>query len=557
MRRVETRFKELFDGKIDVSDVSNNDSHQFETRALAAYALVMRTDLEIQQACNHVTDGYDDMGLDAIYLDESQKKLFVVQSKWRTKGSGAINQGEMLNFVEGVKRILNEDLSGANNKILAKSMDIDKALTQMGYQIQALFVHTGNQEAGKYEMRPMEELMRSTNDEVSTILLFEEIRFGAVYTSLSKGQEQQSSIDIDDVILSNWGAVDTPFKAYYGTISAATVGEWFNNHGNSLFAKNIRFYKGNTDVNEGMKKIILHEPEKFYYYNNGIKLLCDSVERKARNSTSCENGLFSLKGVSLVNGAQTTGTIGSVFLENPEQVGKARIMIQIIDLSEVDDMVTASQITKLSNTQNRIENKDFASLDPEQERLRSELAFCHYDYLYKSGDAITNMDRQVSFDEATVSLACLNSDISYAVTAKRSVGALTEDINKHPYKVLFNASTNSFALVNSVLCMREVEKYLQIKKAQASNNRQRLVCINANRFTLHFVLQEIRKVETFESAVLDINLMNGRIPMIVDGLLPKITDAIDGMYPDSYPANIFKNATKCKKIKEKIAEVAD
>ena len=104
MRRVGTRIKELFDGKIDIPDVFNGNAYHFETRALAAYALVMVTELEISQACSHVTDGYHDMGLDAIYLDEIQKKLFVVQSKWRSDGAGAIDQAEMCSFVEILSR---------------------------------------------------------------------------------------------------------------------------------------------------------------------------------------------------------------------------------------------------------------------------------------------------------------------------------------------------------------------------------------------------------------------------------------------------------------------
>ncbi len=211
-----------------------------------------------------VTDGYHDMGIDAIYLDEIQKKLFVVQSKWRTDGAGSITQDEMSNFAQGVQRVLVEDLAGAN-----------------------------------------------------------------------------------------------------------------------------------------------------------------------------ATGLFALEGVSLVNGAQTTGTIGSLFLDNPEQVSKAIVMLQIIDLSSVDTE-TARQITRLSNTQNRIENIDFAALDPEQDRLRTELTFAHYSYLYKSGDKITNLEKQISFDEAIVALACLNDDVSYAVIAKGNVGALSEDITETPYKALMN-----------------------------------------------------------------------------------------------------------------------
>ncbi len=82
--------------------------------------------------------------------------------------------------------------------------------------------------------------------------------------------------------------------------------------------------------------------------------LCKSIKRKAKDSTTNATGLFALEGVSLVKGAQTTGTIGFLFLDNPEQVSKAIVMIQIIDLCSVDTD-TATQITRLSSTQNIIE----------------------------------------------------------------------------------------------------------------------------------------------------------------------------------------------------------
>lgn len=553
MRRVQMRIQEMFQGKIDMTDFPNDANDHFETRALAAFALIMTSGLEVSQASVHVTDGYHDMGIDAIYLDESQKKLFVIQSKWRADGCGSITQDEMSNFVQGVQRVLEEDLAGANTKIAAKSIDIDTALTQMGYQIHAIFIHTGNQKANDYVLRPISQLMGKTNDEISTILLFDEFDFKDIYTFLANGQEQLG-INIDDVILSNWGKVDAPFVSYYGTISAATVGEWYRNFGNALFAKNIRFYKGNTDVNEGMKKVLLREPDRFYYYNNGIKLLCKTIKRKAKDSTTNATGLFALEGVSLVNGAQTTGTIGSLFLENPEQVSKAIVMIQIIDLSSVD-AETATQITRLSNTQNRIENKDFAALDPEQERLRTELTFVHYSYLYKSGDKITNSEKQISFDEAIVALACLNIDISYAVIAKGNVGALSEDITKTPYKALMNGSTNSYVLLNSVLFMREVERCLQDKKEHVNNNRERLVCIHANRFILHFVLKHLAQNENFNINVMDKDCIRNSVSPLVEVLVDQTTQFIDELFPESYPANIFKNSTKCKQLEEKFNTV--
>ena len=119
----------------------------------------MTSGLEVSQASTQVTDGYHDMGIDAIYLDETQKKLFVVQSKWRADGAGSITQEEMTNFAQGVQRVLEEDLAGANAKIIAKSIDIDLALTQMGYQIHSIFIHTGNQKANDYVLHPISQLI--------------------------------------------------------------------------------------------------------------------------------------------------------------------------------------------------------------------------------------------------------------------------------------------------------------------------------------------------------------------------------------------------------------
>ncbi|WP_315452096.1 AIPR family protein [uncultured Selenomonas sp.] len=544
------RMKELFEGHVDMKDFPNDTTHHFETRALAGFALVMKSGLEVSQACIHITDGYNDMGIDAIYLDESQRKLFVVQSKWRSDGTGSIKQEEALSFAQAIQRVLELDLNGGNDKLMAKTSDIDVALTQMEYQIHAIFIHTGDPCQQEFALNSINKLVEQTNDDISTILVFEEINLKDIYTFLANGQDSMS-IDIDDVILLNWGKIDAPFSSYYGTVAASTLGEWYKKYGNLLFAKNIRFYKGNTDVNEGMKRVLLEEPEKFYYYNNGVKVLCKSIKRKAKDSTTNATGLFALEGVSLVNGAQTTGTIASVFMENPEQLGKASVMIQIIDLSNVDTE-TSTYITRLSNTQNRIESKDFATLDPQQERLRTELTFVHYSYLYKGGDKITNLDKQVSFDEAIVALACANTDLSYTVIAKSNVGALSEDITKPPYKVLVNSSTNSFVVLNAILYMREVELYLQNKKEQTNSNRERLVCIHANRFILHSVLQEGMKDDKFKTTVIEKQYIRNTIGNIVDQLINKITQRIDSLFPESYPANVFKNLTKCKMIEEKL-----
>ena len=336
-------------------------------------AIMMNSSINETGACKCITDGYHDIGIDAVYRDELQKKLFLVQGKWRNDGNGGVTQEEINSFVEGVKRVINLDFAGVNSKLASAVSDMSLAVKSMEYQIHTIFCHTGNQQMNEYCMRPVNELLRNVNDGINEILIFSDIRQSDIFNYFASGQDA-NNIDIDDVVLTSWGMVEEPRRAYNGTLPAAALGEWYNAYGNRLFAKNIRYYKGSTEVNSGMRNTLETEPENFFYYNNGIKLLCRRIVRKPAYSTTTKTGVFALEGVSLINGAQTTGTIGTAYKEIPDNVGRAFVMIQLIDLSDATDEY-ATMITKLSNTQNRIESRDFAALDPEQERIKTDLMF--------------------------------------------------------------------------------------------------------------------------------------------------------------------------------------
>lgn len=552
MIRIQKKLDEIFSDRIDLTDItySENLPDEYYSRALAALAIIMRCGIDVTVAVQSLTDGYHDMGIDAVYNDTTQKKLFLVQSKWRKDGVGGVSQKEVGTFVQGIKRIINFDFDGCNQKLETKKQDVTLALKDMEYQIEMIFCHTGNQNMDEYTLRPVNELLYQVNEDDSVkLLVFSEIRNQNIYEYLANGQNG-TDINLDDVLLSNWGVIEAPFKAYYGTIPVSAIGEWYKLYGNKLFAKNIRYYKGSTDVNQGMKDVLRNQPEKFFYYNNGIKVLCKRISKKLAYSTDRSNGLFALEGVSLVNGAQTTGAIGSVYMETPEAVCNAYVFIQMIDLEAADEDQVI-QITKLSNTQNKIENKDFASLDPQQERLRMELNFGGIQYLYKSGAKIDDMEHQISLDEAIIAQACSLDDLSIVALTKRNIGALTENIEKAPYKLLFNGSTNSFSLYNAVLTFRSVESSL--KKFEAvSTGRKKLVLIHGNRFLLHLVLSHIKSTEGFNEQYLNSDYLNGLVEPICQEYWNKIYNAMELHFADAYPAHIFKNVGRIKQIEDAI-----
>lgn len=546
--RVQAKLDDLFRGRIDLSDVKNPDEieNKFYTRALAAMAVVMSCGVDYGLAAQSVTDDYHDMGIDAIYNDTVQKKLILVQSKWRKDGTGGVSQEEAHAFAEGVDRIINLELQGCNKKIAAKQPEIDAAIHDMDYQIESIFCHTGSQGMDTYALRPINDLLGRTNIAGSNELLtFSEVKLQEVYQFLANGQNSDNII-LDDVVLTNWGMVDTPFKAYYGTVSVSAIGEWYNQYGNRLFAKNIRYYKGSTEVNQGIKDVLKNEPENFFYYNNGIKLLCKKITRKILHGTTREMGLFVLEGVSLVNGAQTTGTIGTLFAESPEILTTANVLIQMIDLGDSDE-AQATQITKLSNTQNRIDGKDFASLDPNQERLRMELSFAGIKYLYKSGSKVDDPEHQITLDETIISQACLSEDLSIVALAKGNIGALTENIAKAPYKLLFNGGTNSFSVYNGVQVLRAVDRLLKQHEA-TTTGRRRLVLVHGNRFLLNRILEKIKCADGFDDTYLSNERINDLVTEHFQEQWDGVFSAMETKFPDAYPAYIFRNVGRLKEL---------
>lgn len=548
MIRVQSKLDELFTNKIDLTDTTNEEERQnkYYTRAIAALAIVMRCGIDYDSAAKTITDGYHDMGIDAVYNDVSQKKLFLVQSKWRKDGNGSVSQEEANTFVSGIKRLINFDFDGCNTKLVAKQPEITAAIRDMDYQIEMIFCHTGSQTIDTYAMRPIDELLGQVNeDDTTKLLVFVESKLQDIYDYLANGQNSDSIV-LDDVLLNNWGTIDTPYKAYYGTIPVAAIGEWYKQYGNRLFAQNIRYYKGSTEVNQGIKEVLKTEPDKFFYYNNGIKILCRKITKKAAYSTDRNTGLFVLEGVSLVNGAQTTGTIGAVYAESPEVLSSACVYIQMIDIGEASEE-QAVQITKLSNTQNRIESKDFASLDPNQERLRMEMSFEGIQYLYKAGAKMDSPEKQISLDEAIIAQACSLDDLTITALAKRNVGALTENIERTPYKLLFNGATNSFSLYNNVQVLRAVDHCI-LQNEPTVTGRKRLVLVHGNRYLLHLIIGKVQETEGFTTRYISA----AEIEVVVAGIFTEVWESVyasmEEHFPESYPAHIFKNVGRLRTL---------
>jgi hypothetical protein len=86
------------------------------------------------------------------------------------------------------------------------------------------------------------------------------------------------------ITLENWACITAPRKAVYGQIKAESLAQLVETHGKALFERNIRHYLGSVSVNTAIEETVRRRPGEFFYLNNGISAVVDSIAQGAGNS---------------------------------------------------------------------------------------------------------------------------------------------------------------------------------------------------------------------------------------------------------------------------------
>lgn len=528
----------------DLKKKSDSDKEDaILTRAQMAYVLSFISGCDNEQAAHSITDGYLDNGIDSIFYSRVNQVLYFGQSKWRNNGNGSIDVGSVRKFLSGINKIINSNYSRVSDRIKEKQVEIEDALDNVNIKIVFLLCYTGNDKASDDVIEALDDFVENLNDS-SDIFSYKIIKQQDIHNSVSAGKKKK--IDLE-VLLSHWGSVKFPYLSFYGQVAASDLAQWYKSHQENLFSPNIRMFLGSTEVNNSIISTLKTEPEKFWYFNNGITALCDKIVKKAIGGGTKEHGQFCCYGLTIVNGAQTVGSIASANHDIPEKVEQAKVPLRIISLESCPPQLEV-EITKKNNTQNKIEKRDFVSLDSNQERLRVEMLMDDKEYKYKSGDVVSNPENQCGLEEATIARACAQSDISLVVDAKSGIGRLWDDISKAPYTILFNKSLTGPQLWRLIQVYRYIEIRLSHLK-KTIEGKERAISVHGNRFITHIVMQSA----TFDISNGSEKISYSEIEEIYNLCSFAVTvthKKLNRKYPDSYVANVFKNQMKSADLKE-------
>ncbi len=305
-------------------------------------------------------------------------------------------------------------------------------------------------------------------------------------------------------------------------------------HGDLLFAENIRYTLTSSDINAKISESVTTRPETFWYLNNGITAICDELKRKPVGlGDQRESSLWSVFNVRIVNGAQTTSAIAQAYKNSPKPVKKAYVQIRVISLAKAP-LDIGNQITTATNTQNRVEPRDFLALDPLQDGLAEAFKKIGIQYCFRRGEVLKDTNNGCDVQGLALALAATSENMQDVVMAKRNVGSLT-DPNGH-YSKLFSKQIDATKAWDNYKLWRNSQAVVE-ELVKSKSDRERQIAIHGNRFIENQLVRYSPKNITMEMA---------------DKIHHALIEAIDNHYKDCYLAVLFKNAQKCSLLSSEI-----
>ena len=236
-----------------------------------------------------------------------------------------------------------------------------------------------------------------------------------------------------------------------------------------LLERNIRRYLGThgNRVNHAIFQTLIQAEKRddFYFYNNGITMIC----RKFRhNALQGENYQIKLEGMQVINGGQTCKTIErAVHAVQADQAGAAGaafenvyVLLRLYELAD-EDQDFVRDITYTTNSQNPVDLRDLRSNDEIQKQLEIGMRDLGYHYKRQREDGGLGSHTISATVLAESCLACLNRMPHQAkCMRKEHFGKL--------YESIFGGLQAAPAIV-SVWIFRFVESMRKATEGQANH----------------------------------------------------------------------------------------
>lgn len=359
-------------------------------KSLAFVLLCVSTvlDCPLDEALDLLTEGGNDLGVDALHLgevDDGEFTVTIFQGKYTHKnldGAALFSENAVKNLIGLVSNIFDPNKSFEMNPRLAPRMEEVRSLIRDGYipNVRLLLCNNGqrwNEQAqqwidGSGLGRGQVQWQHYNHDDIVLVL--------------------QRSKAVNDGIKLSGQAIIEDFnyrRVLVGKVPVTEIASLFDRNGDLLLERNIRRYLGrhSNRVNSAIHNTLVDpvRNKNFYLFNNGITMTCTKMRHNALQGGDYQ---LKLENIQVINGGQTCKTIQQTINEAGDQAdfSDVFVLLRLYELEGDDDQLV-KEITFATNSQNPVDLRDLRSNDPKQLELEAGIQDLGYSYKRYKEDA--------------------------------------------------------------------------------------------------------------------------------------------------------------------------
>lgn len=425
--------------------------NQARSRAFIHLFLKVRFGLlDFKEREYFITDQANDGGIDAYYINDDSKTVYMIQSKFRTNHNNF--HGKDISFDEllrmDVDRITegneeDEDGNVYNGKIKQLQRDINNVpdIGRYSYEI-IILANLKNCSPSK--------LRKLTGGFSATVFDYEksysDLVFPVVSGTYYNEKELCIKLNLANTTLSSSRIsynVNTKFKPCDISlvfVPTSEIGKILYKYKNSILKYNPRSYLelSNNTVNREISKTITDKTtNEFALFNNGITMLSDGTNFNERVGVK-DQAQVVVTNPQIINGGQTAYTLSRLYEQSikgliPKDIFENKeVLVKIItfniDASDDQDkqLELIEEISKATNQQTPVDEADRRSNDKIQIDIQKKLFDKHgYYYERKRGEFADGVrekyiNRSQIVDRDTFLRICITCDFRPAVARRNS-----------------------------------------------------------------------------------------------------------------------------------------
>ncbi|TWT35598.1 AIPR protein [Posidoniimonas corsicana] len=436
--------------------IGESDYAKSERSAFTHVVLEYQLDLSSEEISDSITDGAQDRGIDAVYVDERDgcNDIHLFQFKYVSEFKKAKNNfpsNEIDKVLTFVAELLNKEpglIPSCNSMLGAKVQQMWDALANPN---PAFHVHfCGNCEAMVDDQQA--RLAASLAPYHSFTVHHHSLE--SLVRDFLETKRPRLDADIKAVDKNYFERTDGKIRGLICTFEANEIVKLVANPDNpaevrpDAFDDNVRIYltKKNSVNRKILETALSDENSEFWYLNNGITITCDSFSYQPG-----ERGpTIALKNFQIVNGGQTSNALFEAHAQDKTKLSDVLVLARIYQTQDHD---ITSKIAEATNSQTPIKTRDLHSNDEIQKKLEEAFSDNGLYYERKSRQH-SDQPKSSRIDALEAAQALLAYLGGLPEVAKKDRGRIFRDL----YSTVFNAETTHEKLLVALRVYEEIQK---------------------------------------------------------------------------------------------------